>query len=130
MAILSKDEATQILKKVVSFSKADGIEATLNGNDGGNIRYALMDRGRQVSACPTSIRCSAWVGVRGARSSSCSVSTTLLSVANSARPSSCGQSKDAVRRSMGGACADSMSQRAVAWALSPRSTVSVCVIRI
>lgn len=40
MAILSKDEANQILKKVISFSKADGIEANLNGNDGGNIRYA------------------------------------------------------------------------------------------
>jgi predicted Zn-dependent protease len=40
MSILSKDEASQILKKVLSFSKADGIEATLNGNDGGNIRYA------------------------------------------------------------------------------------------
>lgn len=40
MAILSKDEANQILKKVISFSKADGIEASLGGNDGGNIRYA------------------------------------------------------------------------------------------
>src|SRR6478752_6617838 len=40
MAILSKDEAQQILKKVIAFSKADGIEASLNGNDGGNIRYA------------------------------------------------------------------------------------------
>src|SRR5215475_13980351 len=40
MAILSKDEAQQILKKVIAFSKADGVEANLNGNDGGNIRYA------------------------------------------------------------------------------------------
>jgi predicted Zn-dependent protease len=40
MAILSKDEAEQILKKVIGFSKADGITASLNGNDGGNIRYA------------------------------------------------------------------------------------------
>ncbi|MBS1682255.1 MAG: TldD/PmbA family protein [Bacteroidetes bacterium] len=40
MAILSKDEAQQILKKVIGFSKADGIQANLNGNDGGNIRYA------------------------------------------------------------------------------------------
>lgn len=40
MAILSKDEAKAILTKVLGFSKADGIEATLNGNDGGNIRYA------------------------------------------------------------------------------------------
>src|SRR6187549_1867433 len=40
MAILSKEDAKKILEKVVSFSKADGIEANLNGNDGGNIRYA------------------------------------------------------------------------------------------
>lgn len=40
MAILSKEEAEKILKKVIGFSKADGIQATLNGNDGGNIRYA------------------------------------------------------------------------------------------
>src|SRR5258708_4045125 len=40
MAILTKDEAQQILKKVIGFSKADGIQVTLNGNDGGNIRYA------------------------------------------------------------------------------------------
>jgi predicted Zn-dependent protease len=40
MAVLSKDEANQILKKVIGFSKADGIEASLGGNDGGNIRYA------------------------------------------------------------------------------------------
>jgi len=40
MAILSKEDAKKILEKVVSFSKADGIEVSLNGNDGGNIRYA------------------------------------------------------------------------------------------
>ncbi|MBX2941877.1 MAG: TldD/PmbA family protein [Cyclobacteriaceae bacterium] len=40
MAILSKDDAKKILEKVVGFSKSDGIEVTLNGNDGGNIRYA------------------------------------------------------------------------------------------
>jgi len=40
MAILSKDDAKKILEKVVGFSKSDGIEATLNGSDGGNIRYA------------------------------------------------------------------------------------------
>ncbi len=40
MAILSKEEAKKILEKAVSFSKADGCEVTLNGNDGGNIRYA------------------------------------------------------------------------------------------
>jgi hypothetical protein len=41
MAILSKEEAKKILEKVVGYSKADGIEANLNGGtDGGNIRYA------------------------------------------------------------------------------------------
>jgi predicted Zn-dependent protease len=40
MAILAKEEAKKILEKVIGFSKADGIEASLNGNDGGNIRYA------------------------------------------------------------------------------------------
>lgn len=40
MAILSKDEAQTILKKVLSFSKADEMEASLGGQQSGNIRYA------------------------------------------------------------------------------------------
>lgn len=40
MAILNKEEARQILEKVVGFSKADNIEVNLGGNNGGNIRYA------------------------------------------------------------------------------------------
>ena len=40
MAILSKDEAQTILKKVLSFSTADECEATLSGNIGGNVRSA------------------------------------------------------------------------------------------
>jgi len=40
MPILSKDEAQKILKKVISYSTADGCSATLTGNKGGNIRYA------------------------------------------------------------------------------------------
>lgn len=40
MAILSKEEAKRILDKVISFSKADGISAGLNGGNRGNIRYA------------------------------------------------------------------------------------------
>ncbi|QDW24011.1 TldD/PmbA family protein [Pedobacter sp. KBS0701] len=40
MAILSKEEAQAILKKVIGFSKADHCEVSLNGSDGGNIRYA------------------------------------------------------------------------------------------
>ena len=40
MAILSKEEAQQLLKKVLSYSKAEECEVALNGSDGGNIRYA------------------------------------------------------------------------------------------
>ena len=40
MAILSKEEARAILKKALSFSKADECEVSLNGSEGGNIRYA------------------------------------------------------------------------------------------
>lgn len=40
MAILNKEEAQAILKKVLSFSKADECEVSLNGSEGGNIRYA------------------------------------------------------------------------------------------
>ena len=40
MAILSQTEAQGILKKVLSFSKADECEATLNGRTGGNVRSA------------------------------------------------------------------------------------------
>lgn len=40
MAILSKEEAQAILKKVIGFSKADFCEVSLRGSDGGNIRYA------------------------------------------------------------------------------------------
>ena len=41
MPILSKEEAQAILKKVLSYSKADECEVSLNGSEGGNIRYAL-----------------------------------------------------------------------------------------
>jgi predicted Zn-dependent protease len=40
MAILSKEEAQAILKKVLSYSKSDACEVSLSGSDGGNIRYA------------------------------------------------------------------------------------------
>ncbi|RSK42738.1 TldD/PmbA family protein [Hymenobacter perfusus] len=40
MAILSQTEAQGILQKVLSFSKADECEATLNGQTGGNVRSA------------------------------------------------------------------------------------------
>ena len=34
MAILTQDDAYAILKKVLTYSKADGCEANLNGNRG------------------------------------------------------------------------------------------------
>lgn len=41
MPILSKEEAQALLKKVLSYSKADECEVSLRGNNGGNIRTAL-----------------------------------------------------------------------------------------
>jgi predicted Zn-dependent protease len=41
MSILSKEEAQTLLKKVLSYSKADECEIGLTGREGGNIRYAL-----------------------------------------------------------------------------------------
>jgi predicted Zn-dependent protease len=41
MAILSKEEAQLLLKKTLGFSKADECEVSINGREGGNIRYAL-----------------------------------------------------------------------------------------
>jgi len=40
MAILSKEEALSLLKKVLAYSKADACEISLSGSEGGNIRYA------------------------------------------------------------------------------------------
>jgi hypothetical protein len=38
--ILTKDEAQALLKKVLSYSKADECEVNLSGTDSANIRYA------------------------------------------------------------------------------------------
>jgi predicted Zn-dependent protease len=40
MAILSEDECRAIMKKALSYSKADECEINLNGSDSANIRYA------------------------------------------------------------------------------------------
>src|SRR5882757_4374662 len=40
MAILTKEEAQALLKKVIAYSKADECEVGLQGSEGGNIRYA------------------------------------------------------------------------------------------
>jgi predicted Zn-dependent protease len=40
MAIISREDAQTLMKKALSYSKADECEINLNGSDGGNIRYA------------------------------------------------------------------------------------------
>jgi len=40
MALFTKEEAQALLKKTLSYSKADECEVSLNGTEGGNIRYA------------------------------------------------------------------------------------------
>ena len=40
MALLTPDEAQTLLKKVLSYSKADECEASVSSNEGGNLRYA------------------------------------------------------------------------------------------
>lgn len=40
MPMLTKDQAQTLLKKVLSYSKADECEVNLNGTEGGNVRYA------------------------------------------------------------------------------------------
>jgi predicted Zn-dependent protease len=40
MPILKKEEVRELLKKVLSFSKADECEVNISGTDSGNIRYA------------------------------------------------------------------------------------------
>src|SRR5258708_609512 len=40
MSLLTRDEAQTLLKKVLSYSKADECEVKISGSEGGNIRYA------------------------------------------------------------------------------------------
>ena len=40
MPLLTQDEAKTLLTKVLGYSKADECEVTINGSEGGNIRYA------------------------------------------------------------------------------------------
>lgn len=41
MAIYTKEQAQALMKKVLSYSKADECEVNLGGSEGGNVRYAL-----------------------------------------------------------------------------------------
>ena len=40
MALLTPDEAQALLKKVISYSRADECQASISSNEGGNLRYA------------------------------------------------------------------------------------------
>ncbi|HTD41295.1 MAG TPA: DNA gyrase modulator, partial [Mucilaginibacter sp.] len=40
MAILTEEECRTLLKKALSYSKADECEISINGSDAGNLRYA------------------------------------------------------------------------------------------
>ena len=40
MPIYTKEQAQALLKKVLSYSKADECEVNLGGSEGGNVRYA------------------------------------------------------------------------------------------
>src|ERR1700748_2633003 len=40
MAIISREDCRSLMKKALSYSKADECEINLNGSEGGNIRYA------------------------------------------------------------------------------------------
>jgi len=57
MSLLSKEEAQALLKKVLSYSKADECEVGLNGREGGNIRTALnqVSTAGQISTLSLSV---------------------------------------------------------------------------
>ncbi|RWY55590.1 TldD/PmbA family protein [Mucilaginibacter gilvus] len=62
MAILTEDECKAILKKALSYSKADECEISLNGSDSGNIRYARNSVSTSGSLSSTSMAISSAFG--------------------------------------------------------------------
>ncbi|AYA38132.1 TldD/PmbA family protein [Hymenobacter oligotrophus] len=64
MPILSKDDAQTILKKVMSFTKADECEANLNGRTSGNVRYARNTVTTAGAADNVSLVVQCWFGRR------------------------------------------------------------------
>ncbi|UYZ58558.1 TldD/PmbA family protein [Hymenobacter latericus] len=64
MPILSKDDAQAILKKVMSFTKADECEANLNGRTSGNVRYARNTVTTAGAADNVSLVVQCWFGRR------------------------------------------------------------------
>src|SRR5687768_1987404 len=64
MAILSQDEAQAILKKALGFSTANECEVNLNGNVGGNIRYARNSVSTSGMQDDTSLSVTSYFGKR------------------------------------------------------------------
>ena len=62
MAIMSEDECRALLKKVLSYSKADECEVSINGSDAGNIRYARNTVSTSGSISQTSLAISSAFG--------------------------------------------------------------------
>ena len=62
MAILTKEETFALLKKVLSYSKADECEVNISGSDGGNIRYARNSVSTSGGVSQTSLAVSSAFG--------------------------------------------------------------------
>jgi predicted Zn-dependent protease len=62
MAIMSEDDCRALLKKVLSYSKADECEVSINGSEGGNIRYARNTVSTSGSISQTSLAISSAFG--------------------------------------------------------------------
>ena len=69
MAIYSREQAEALLKKVIALSKADHIEASLSGSDGGNIRYARNAVSTSGETSATSLSVSSTFGKRSGSAS-------------------------------------------------------------
>ena len=71
MGILTKDEAQALLKKILSYSKADECEINLSGTNTGNVRYARNAVSTSGSISQTNIVVSSAFGKKlGARAES------------------------------------------------------------
>lgn len=65
MAILNKEEAQALLKKVLAYSKADECQVSLNGSEGGNIRYARNAISTAGDVSQISLGVTSYFGKRG-----------------------------------------------------------------
>ena len=64
MVLLSEDDCRALMKKALSFSKANECEVTLNGSDAGNIRYARNTVSTSGAISQTSMGISSAFGKR------------------------------------------------------------------